>query len=378
MIDVIEILTHWYAGRSQNELATSLGVDRKTLRKYTAPAVAAGMAPGGPPMDEADWRRLATEWFPQLIDHRLRQVSWPGIEPHRDYIAAQLKAGVTVATIHQRLRDEHDLEASVASVRRWVRANLPEQARRGAGHGAGRRAAARRAGADRLRPAGDVARPRDGAAAGGVGVRDGAGVLAAPVRAPDAGDGPGRVDRGARGGVRVLRRRARPAGAGQPQDRGRQARPLRPEDQPLVCRAGRPLRHAGRPGPGAKPKDKPQVERPMPYVRDSFWRGREFTSLAAMRAAAARWSREVAGARACRPLDGAAPAAVFAAVEQQALRPLPAAPFVLATWSTRPGRPGHPRQGRRHALLGALAVPRRPRRRPVHADAWCSSSTTAS
>ena len=79
MIDVIEILTHWYAGRSQNELATSLGVDRKTLRKYTAPAVAAGMVPGGPPMDEQDWRRLATEWFPQLTDHRLRRVSWPGI-----------------------------------------------------------------------------------------------------------------------------------------------------------------------------------------------------------------------------------------------------------------------------------------------------------
>ena len=130
MIDVIEILTHWYAGRSQNELATSLGVDRKTLRKYTAPAVAAGMAPGGPPMDEQDWRRLATEWFPQLTDHRLRQVSWPGIEPHRDYIAVQLREGVTVATIHQRLRDEQGLEASVASVRRWVRATLPEQARR--------------------------------------------------------------------------------------------------------------------------------------------------------------------------------------------------------------------------------------------------------
>ena len=88
------------------------------------------------------------------------------------------------------------------------------------------------------------------------------------------------------------------------------------------------------PARAAKPKDNPQVERPMPYVRDSFWRGREFTSLAAMRAEAARWSREVAGARACRPLDGAAPAAVFAAVEQQALRPLPVAPFVLATWSS--------------------------------------------
>ena len=68
MIDMVEILTHWYAGRSQNELATSLGVDRKTLRKYTAPAVAAGMAPGGPPMDEAEWRRLAAGWFPELVD----------------------------------------------------------------------------------------------------------------------------------------------------------------------------------------------------------------------------------------------------------------------------------------------------------------------
>jgi transposase len=38
---------------------------------------------------------------------------------------------VRVATIHQRLRDEHGLDVSVASVRRWVRATLPEQARRG-------------------------------------------------------------------------------------------------------------------------------------------------------------------------------------------------------------------------------------------------------
>ncbi len=82
-----------------------------------------------------------------------------------------------------------------------------------------------------------------------------------------------------------------------------------------------------------KPKDKPQVERPMPYVRDSFWRGREFTSLAQMRAEGLRWSSEVVGRRACRPLDGAALAAVFAAVEAPALAPLPVAPFVLATWS---------------------------------------------
>jgi hypothetical protein len=62
MIDIVEVLTHWYAGRSQNELATSLGVDRKTLGKYTGPARAAGIEPGGPPMAEADWRTLATGW----------------------------------------------------------------------------------------------------------------------------------------------------------------------------------------------------------------------------------------------------------------------------------------------------------------------------
>jgi len=79
---------------------------------------------------------------------------------------------------------------------------------------------------------------------------------------------------------------------------------------------------------------KARVERPMPYVRDSFWRGREFASLAQMQAGAVRWSLEVAGRRACRPLEGAAPAAVFDAVERDTLKPLPAGPFVLATWAT--------------------------------------------
>ena len=88
------------------------------------------------------------------------------------------------------------------------------------------------------------------------------------------------------------------------------------------------------PARSRKPRDKARVERPMPYVRDSFWRGREFTSLEQMQAEAVRWSAEVAGRRPCRPLEGAAPAAVFDAVEKDALRPLPAEPFVLATWAT--------------------------------------------
>src|SRR6202167_5045029 len=52
------------------------------------------------------------------------------------------------------------------------------------------------------------------------------------------------------------------------------------------------------------------------------------------RARRARGWREVAGRRAGGRLEGAAPAAVFEAVEKDALRPLPAGPFVLATWAT--------------------------------------------
>jgi len=45
----------------------------------------------------------------------------------------------------------------------------------------------------------------------------------------------------------------------------------------------------------------------MTYVRDSFWKGREFASLTLMQADALRWSTEAAGGRHCRALEGAQP-----------------------------------------------------------------------
>src|SRR5579875_246193 len=127
--NVTEILVHWDAGRTQSEIATSLGLDRKTVKKYLTPALEAGLEPGSG-RSQAEWRPLVEQWFPQLADTRLRQISWPLIEMHRDYIVEQLQDGVTKATIHQRLRDERGLQASVASVKRWIAANLPEQALR--------------------------------------------------------------------------------------------------------------------------------------------------------------------------------------------------------------------------------------------------------
>jgi len=111
--------THWHAGRNNRKIAQSQGVDRKTARKYIAAAEAAGMSAGGPPVTEERWTQLVRQSFPELSDTRLRQVTWPAIGAHHDYIDEQPKAGVTVATIHQRLRDERGLAVSVvASLRR--------------------------------------------------------------------------------------------------------------------------------------------------------------------------------------------------------------------------------------------------------------------
>ena len=335
VIDVTEILMHWHAGRSLSEMAGSLGVDRKTLRKYITPAAAAGIAPGsGPGMSAEEWAELVRGWFPQLADTRLRQVTWPAIGKHHEYITAQLTAGVRMSTIWQRLRDEHGLAVSVQSFRRYVAANVPEEVRRA-----------------QVR----VLDPRPSGA--GEQAQIDYGQLG---RWPDPVTGKLRT---VWAFVMVLccsrHMFVRPVLkldqrawtechlAAFEFFQGVPAR-LVPDNlrtgvdqpdlyDPKINRSYAELAaHYGcliDPARSRKPRDKARVERPMPYVRDSFWRGREFTSLAQMQAGAARWSLEVAGGRPCRPLDGAAPAAVFAAIEKDALRPLPAGPFVLATWA---------------------------------------------
>jgi hypothetical protein len=65
----------------------------------------------------------------------------------------------------------------------------------------------------------------------------------------------------------------------------------------------------------------------MPYIRDSFFTGRQFASLAQMQAEALRWATEVYGGHKHRGLDGQTPASVFIAVERDALIALPPRPF---------------------------------------------------
>lgn len=110
VVDVTEIFMYWYAGRPISQVGTSLGMDRKTIRKYLAPAVAARLVPGWPAMTQQACATLVTRRFPQRVSrYWLRQVTRPEIAKHHAYITAQLKLDVTQVTIHQRLRDEHGL-----------------------------------------------------------------------------------------------------------------------------------------------------------------------------------------------------------------------------------------------------------------------------
>ena len=80
------------------------------------------------------------------------------------------------------------------------------------------------------------------------------------------------------------------------------------------------------------PKDKPRIERPMPYIRDSFFTGREFTSLPQMQQAALDWCLNVYGRHAHRGIDGVPPAELFAQIERDVLTPLPPRRFERVTY----------------------------------------------
>lgn len=348
MIDVVELYQHWHAGRRVGELSTSLGLDPKTVRKYLAPPIAAGITPGGPPLGAEEWRALAVGWFPELQDRSLRQHTWPAIAAHHDTIK-DLIGKVHVTTIHQRLRDHRGLKTSESSLRRYIDANFEEEV-------------ARR----------DVRVLRD---------------------TPPAGE-EAQVDYGLLGRwTDPVTKRVRRVWAfimvlsfsrmlfvrpvlimdmatwvechveafsffggvvARVTPDNLKAGVVKPDlYDPLINKAfGEFAEYYSclvDPARVEKPRDKPRVERPVPYVRDSFYAGRaeEFESMAQMQADALRWCREVANVRHHRGLDGVSPIELFSAEERAALIVLPRAAFELCRWVSRKVPPDiHIRVGR--------------------------------
>ena len=333
VIDVVEIMKHWYAGRNVSDVARGLGLDRKTVRKYVAAPEREGLVPGGPPVTAEEWARRVKAWFPELTDPRARSSVNGEIGRFHTYISNHLPVN-TLATIHQRLRDEQGLQASYTSFRRYVHLEFAREA-----------ALAQVTVLRDDPPPGEEAQldyeylgqwldPRTGKRqrvwAFVMVLSHSRHLFCYPVlrmTVPAFVEAHLAAFRFYGGVARRLVCDNLASGV------------LRPDlYDPRLNRSYRELSvHYGcliDPARVAHPKDKPRVERPVPYVRDSFFRGRSFASLEDMQARAASWSLEVAGRRSCRPLGGAAPHALFLALEARTLLPLPVRPFELATWHT--------------------------------------------
>ena len=80
------------------------------------------------------------------------------------------------------------------------------------------------------------------------------------------------------------------------------------------------------------PTDKPRVERVVPYVRESFFRGERFVDLADGRRRAEAWCADKAGMR-IHGTTRLRPAEVFRAEEQPLLLSLPGEPYDVPIWS---------------------------------------------
>jgi hypothetical protein len=80
-------------------------------------------------------------------------------------------------------------------------------------------------------------------------------------------------------------------------------------------------------------KDKPRVERSVQYVRESFFRGEDFTDLAHAQARVEHWCAVTAGLR-VHGTTFARPAEVFAQVEAPVLLPRPGMPYDVPVFAT--------------------------------------------
>ncbi len=328
--DIDEILAYWHRSGGIQDTARALGVHRTTVRKYVALAKERGYTPGSAPPAEG-WRAFAR-------GVALRALGRAGPSEARERIAAwheEVMAGLaqtTAATVWQRLRDERGLGVSLTSFYRYVHHHVP-------GWRQGQRLTLRR---EESAP-GEVAEV-DFASLGlwwdpVAGRRRRLYVFVLVLRysrhmfvwiTPQ-------IDRRAWVQAHIEAFSFLGGVPAQVVLDNLKAGVLKPDIyDPRFNRAYEELaRHYGfiiDPARAGKARDKPQVERAIPYVRSSFWQGRSFGSLAECHSAAGTWCLQVAGRR-IHGTTGRQPLAEFTAVEQAALRPLPAEPFDLATWT---------------------------------------------
>lgn len=123
--DIIEILLHWQGGRPLRKIARSLGVDRKTVRKFVAVAESLGYQPQETHLSAEEWAAVLATHAPELGEPHAHADVLAEIGRYRDAIVAGLQTN-TPATVWQRLHSEQGLQGSLRSFYRYIACYLPE------------------------------------------------------------------------------------------------------------------------------------------------------------------------------------------------------------------------------------------------------------
>jgi len=331
--DVKEMLVHWDRGAGVSAIARTLAYSRPTVRKYVSAAQRVGLVRGDRARSEAEWNRFADAAIAAVAQQRPVGAVTTDVAAFHAYLAEQVGT-VRLSVLHQRLCDEHGLQASWGTFYRYCQRQWPERMQR----------------APRVTVRLDDPPPGTEAQVDFFYVQrwfdpdtqrmrrlhaflmtlsysrhqflypvlaeDSATWLDAHVAAfTFFGGVPQRLvpDNLTAGIVKADRY------------------------DPRLHRAyGELTRYYGclvDPARVAHPQDKPRVERNVTYARDSFFCGRQFATLAAMRAAARQWAVEVAGQR-IHGTTRQQPLVAFQQYEQAALLPLPPQPWQLVQWTT--------------------------------------------
>jgi len=120
VLDIRELIRHLQAGESDRQTAEALHLTRKTVGKYRTWARQHDLLKNALPTPEELAHLLEQDRATSVPPHAPSSV-----EPYRAVVSALRQRGVEIATIFQRLRDDHGYHGSYASVHRFVRSLEP-------------------------------------------------------------------------------------------------------------------------------------------------------------------------------------------------------------------------------------------------------------
>jgi transposase len=127
MNEQLEMIYQWHQGKSERQIHHSLGLDRKTIRKYIRRLKQTGIRRDQPlpPRDELA-QLIAFIQNPAVFD----QPALAKIEPHHERIENWLEdSNMTIQQVSRLLREYHELDVSYMSVYRYVRSRIEPQSK---------------------------------------------------------------------------------------------------------------------------------------------------------------------------------------------------------------------------------------------------------